>query len=322
MIHTKASYRVSFAGGGTDFPQHFQQHGGKVIGASIDYYVHVFMHKRFETSKIRVSHYKVEEVDRPAEIEHEIVRAVLQRYDIGKGWHIDIMGELPGGTGLASSSALTTALLRAVKIILNKPMGDMAIASEAVYIETEVLKKPIGWQDQYSVAFPGINTIRFSKSGDVLPFTHAQYFMHGNRQMKELEENTILVLVGQPRKAETILHEQVEKIEENKRQLKELKNIADNMSDMFANNVFNIRRFGDLLSKGWDIKSNLSGKVTNKHVEDVYNEAIFQGAYGGKLLGAGGGGFMLFAMTPKVQKRFLETTKLKSIPFRVAREEE
>ena len=288
MIVTRTPYRVSLAGGGTDFPTFFRERQVCVVSAALNKYFYLTLASRLDT-RVRVAYSKVEDVSHADALEHEIVRAVLKRYDLRSGVEIGMVGEVPAGSGLGSSSAVTIGLLQAVRAHVGLESSAAQLAEEAVRVETELLHKPIGWQDQYGVAFPGVKTITFGPGQKV--HMHPIPLSADNRLA--LEANALLVSTGRTRRAESVLSEFISRMEENRAGLETVNGIARAMRAAFHAPRIDLPLIGSLLDESWKVKRTLSAGVTDPVIDEIYDAGLAAGAWGGKLLGAGGGGFLL-----------------------------
>lgn len=307
MIISKTPLRVSFAGGGTDFATYYRQKEGSVLSTCIDKYIYVMVKERFD-DKI-VAHYrKTEIVDTPDELEHELIREVLKMVGIKKKIEISTTADIPSeGSGLGSSSAVTVGLLNALYHYIGELPTKEELAKNACKIEIDILKSPIGKQDQHATAFGGFNLIIFHQDDTVS--------VQKVDVPKEFEENLILFHIDLPRNSYKILRKQVLNIKEKMGILSEMANIAKDMQYSLASNNFD--NFAYLLDKEWLLKKTLAPGITNETIEEVYNIALSNGAMGGKLCGGGGGGFFLI-FCPK-EKQWLVRNALKpfkELPFR------
>ena len=295
MIVTRTPYRVSLAGGGTDFPAFFRERQACVVNAALNRYFYLTFASRLDT-RVRVAYSKVEDVSHAGALEHDIVRVVLERYGLRSGIEIGMVGEVPAGSGLGSSSAVTVGLLQAVRAFVGMKSSNAAqLAEEAVRVETELLHKPIGWQDQYGVAFPGVKAITFGPGQDV--HVHPIPLSEDNRLA--LEANALLVSTGRTRRAESVSSGLVSRIEENQAGLETINGIAQAMRAAFHAPRIDPPQIGALLDESWKVKRTLSSAVTEPFIDEMYDAGLAAGAWGGKLLGAGGGGFLLFLIPPE-----------------------
>ena len=297
MIISRAPFRVSFCGGGSDIPSFYEQYGGCVLSCSIRKYVYIAIHPSFDQKAITLKYSKTENVIDYDEIEHKYFRIMLKDYNI-KGVEITSMADIPAGTGLGSSSAFTVAVLKALKAYKKASYSTYALACEACDVEINKAKSPIGKQDQFASAFGGLNFISFQKDGKVIiePITIPK---NGEER---LQNNLLIFYTGLTHDANTILLEQSKNLvcKEDKiaSQLK-LCEMARDLKHHFE--IGDVDYLGKVLRDSWEIKKSLSSGISNEVINDIYEKAINAGADGGKLLGAGGGGFMLFYVQPKYQ---------------------
>lgn len=286
MIIVQTPLRISLFGGGTDFPSFFQEEGGCVLSSAINKYIFVIVKARFD-EKLRISYTRTEMVDSVNEIQHELIREALRKTGIQKGIEIITMGDIPAGTGLGSSSTVTVGALHALYAYQNSWVPTERLAAEACDIEIGVLGKPIGYQDQYIAAFGGFRMINFHPGGKVTcePVCLDDH-IHTN-----LNENLLLFYTGTTRHAETILGEQKDNVRQNKAILKSLKNMALTARQSLADGETD--HIGELLHESWQLKKQLASGISNDFLEEAYTRARQAGALGGKVTGAGGGGFLL-----------------------------
>lgn len=294
MILTRTPYRISLAGGGTDFPAFFRERQTCVVSAMLNKYFYLTLASRLDT-RVRVAYSKVEDVPHAGALEHDIVRVVLERYGLHSGVEIGMVGEIPAGSGMGSSSAVAVGLLHAVRARMGLESSAAQLAEEAVRVETELLHKPIGWQDQYGVAFPGVKAITFGPGQDV--HVHPIPLSADNRLA--LEANAILVSTRYTRRAESVLSGFVSRMEENRAGLETIAGIARAMRAAFHAPRIDLPLLGALLDESWKVKRTLSSEVTAPFIDEMYDAGRAAGAWGGKLLGAGGGGFLLFLIPPE-----------------------
>ncbi len=287
-------------GGGTDFPAFFRERGGQVISAALKKYFYVSMTRRFDDN-ICLSYSKTETVQTAGDLEHDIVRTILARYGLHSGLEIGMIGEVPGGTGLGSSSAVTVGFLHAVRCYLGLECSADALASEAVTVETELLGKPIGWQDQYGVAFPAVKKILFNRDDTV----QVEPIALAPENRKVLEANSMLVYTGETRKAESVLSVQSSNREANRSGLEAICRIADDFLAVLEQSPLDLPSMGSMLTESWTIKRAFAANVTNPEIDERYEIGMSSGAWGGKLLGAGGCGFLLFLVPAERQVALL-----------------
>lgn len=296
MIITQTPLRISFFGGGTDFPDFFLKEGGAVLTTAIDRYIFVIIKERFD-EKIRVGYTKTELVDDIEDIQHELVRECLRKVGIRKRVEIATMGDIPSsGSGLGSSSTVTVGLLNAMYQYLGEPRDPETLARQACEIELEILGKPIGVQDQYIGAYGGQRYIRFCEDGSVVvePLGLSRSDRH------RLNENLMLFYTAVTRSAESILGEQKRHIEENLNELQAIKRLALRARECLLPGALD--EFGLLLHDSWMLKKQLASKVSNAQIDEIYATARKAGALGGKIAGAGGGGYLLLYCPPAAQE--------------------
>ncbi len=288
MIGTRTPFRMSFIGGGSDFKDFFSREPGCVISTTINKYMYIFVHQYFE-NKIQIKYSKTELVRDINQIKHPIVREILNRFQLNS---IDInsIADIPSGTGLGSSSSYTVGLLHALYAYTYNYVSAEKLAREACELEIDILKEPIGKQDQYAAAYGGLNIIRFLPDGHV----DVEPIIMDPLAIKTLQSNLLLFWVGTTRKASNVLSDQ-KNISTDKNKfiaLSKMKDLTNEMQKCLVNS--NLEKFGTILDRNWQLKKSLSQKISATEIDDLYNLGLKNGASGGKLLGAGGGGFMLF----------------------------
>jgi D-glycero-alpha-D-manno-heptose-7-phosphate kinase len=314
MIISQTPYRVSFAGGGTDLPAFYQKEYGAVLSTAIDQHMYVTIHRRFEPS-IRVSYSRTEMAGTLNEVQHELVRESMRRVEVDEPLEITTIGDVPAGTGMGSSSSLTVGLLNALYAYRHQVVSPRLLAEQACQIEIEVLNKPIGRQDQYAAAFGGFNYIRFNTDStvDVEPVPCRA------ETLLELEQRSLLLYTGQTRDATAILERQSSSICEQMDILRQMRDLAAQMR-LALTGEGDLDQFANLLNEGWELKRSLGFGISNDHVNAWYNAARKAGATGGKLLGAGGSGFLLLIAPPwrhRVIREVLQRPR--ELPLRIAR---
>ncbi|MDI6696163.1 MAG: GHMP kinase [Anaerolineales bacterium] len=287
MIIVQTPLRVSFLGGGTDFPAFFQEEGGgNVLSSAIDKYIFVTIKQRYD-DKIRVGYTRTEIVDHVDEVNHELIREALRITGIQKNVEITTMGDIPAGSGLASSSAVTVGALHAMYAYLGQMVTADRLAQEACKIEVDILNKPIGIQDQYICALGGFRFIEFHPDGKVVN----EKIELEPRLKNRLNESLLLFYTGMTRQADSILDEQKANIKASRNLLNELKQMACYAREELA--AGNIDVIGTLLHQNWVLKKQLARKISNPTIDAIYEAALKAGATGGKITGAGGGGYLL-----------------------------
>ena len=296
MIITKTPFRISFVGGGSDLPAYYTQRKGAVLSTTIDKYMYISTHKFFEKDKIRCKYSQTETVDHVDELQHPILRTVLKDFDLN-GIEVSSIADIPGGTGMGSSSSFTVGLLHNLTAYSNLDISKEGLGSGACRVELDLLKEPIGKQDQYAAAFGGLNLIEFLPNGSV----NIEPVLISDQTRKELNSNLKLYYIGNQRSASGILAEQ-KKNTAQKEKLDTLGKMVDLVYDLKdALTQGNLDDFGAILNQNWLLKQSLATGITNQRINDLYATALDAGALGGKLLGAGGGGFMLFYVPTQKQ---------------------
>ena len=287
MIIVQTPLRVSFFGGGTDFPAFYHQEGGAVLSAAIDKFIFVTIKERFDC-KIRVGYTSTEMVDSIDELKHSLIREALRKTGIERGVEITTMGDIPSeGSGLGSSSTVTIGALHAMYAYNGEIVPANRLAEEACEIEIDILGSPIGKQDQYIVAHGGLRFIEFRQDGTI----EVEKVHLGEDTFRSLNNNFMLFFTGISRQANTILKEQSANIEDRTTTLSQLKDMAFVARHELENN--NIDALGELLHQSWVLKKQLAGAITTSEIDEMYTSARQAGAIGGKITGAGGGGFLL-----------------------------
>jgi D-glycero-alpha-D-manno-heptose-7-phosphate kinase len=315
MIINRTPYRISFFGGGTDFPAWFRKHGGAVLAASIDKYCYLtcrYLPPFFE-HRIRLVYSRIESCHRVDDIAHPSVREVLRYLKIDRGVEIHHDGDLPARSGMGTSSSFTVGLLHALYALKGFMPSKHQLAEESIHIEQEVLKETVGSQDQISAAYGGFNHISFLPNGNfsVRPITLTQ------ERLKELNSHLMLFYTGIQRTSSNIAESYVNDMEARRRQLRIMKDLIEE-SISILNNGDDLCGFGELLHEAWQAKRSLSAAVSNSFVDEIYESAVSAGAIGGKLTGAGGGGFMLLFAPPSRQKEIREKLNtLIHVPFKI-----
>jgi len=314
MVITSTPLRVSFFGGGTDYPVWYREHGGAVLSTTIDKSCFItcrWMPPFFEYHS-RISYSKVENVGANNAIEHPSVRGCLQLLGIREGVEIHHIADLPARTGLGTSSAFTVGLLLALYALKNQMRDKHSLAMEAIKVEQNILKEAVGAQDQVSAAYGGLNRINFEVDGSI----EVKRVLTSPDRMAELQQNLALYFTGFSRTASEIAQEQLRLTPQKTRELNDMLALVDEAEAIVTNASRPLNEFGRLLHESWKIKRTLTQKITNATLDEIYDAGLSAGALGGKLLGAGGGGFMLFFVPPERRKALRERLKsLLCIPF-------
>ncbi len=315
MIISRTPYRVSFFGGGTDYHTWYQEHGGSVLSTSINHYCYItcrYLPPFFE-ERSRIVWSRIEQVHDNAEIEHPAVRAVLQHLNIDNGMEILHSGDLPARSGLGSSSAFTVGLLNAVNALQGRMSNKRELACEAVHIERDVLRENVGVQDQIGTAFGGFNRVTIKRDGDFC----VEPVIVPPERLEELQSHFLLFFTGVSRTASNIAKDQMQSQArgDKKMELNAMRELVDEAVGCVTARG-DICEFGRMLHETWQLKRSLSASIAPDFVDDIYARARKAGAIGGKLLGAGGGGFMLFFAKPEQHLRIMQALEdLLWVPF-------
>jgi len=292
MIITRTPFRVPLGGGGTDLPSYYSKYGGFIFSAAIDKYMFISINQPIVDELIRIKYSKSETVSSVDEVQHEIVREILRCLGIKNGIEVTSMADVPAGTGLGSSGAYTVGLLNGLHTLKRESLTLQQLAEEACKIEIDILGKPIGKHDQYLAAFGGLTCLEIEKDGMVKvcngKISHAT--------IDELEKNILLFFTGISRDANEILSSQSQAAKEEDNRvidtLHRIKEIGCQIKEALEDG--NLAKFGYFLDKHWQTKKNLSGKISDSRIDRLYEKAKENGALGGKIMGAGGGGFFMF----------------------------
>jgi len=315
MIITQTPLRISFAGGGTDFRGYYEKEGGAVLSSAIDKYIYVVIKERFD-EKIRVGYTRTEMVGQVDEIEHELVRESMRLTGITGGVEIATMADIPSeGSGLGSSSTVTVGLLNAMYAYQGILVTAETLAQQACQIEIDILGKPIGKQDQYIAAYGSLRRFEFHPDGSV--GTHLVSLSEEKR--RRFGESLMLFYTGITRNADTILIEQKANIEDKRASLDRIKGQVGEVEDCLLSG--NINRIGRLLQAGWDWKKQMTDRISTSAIDTLYERALDAGATGGKIAGAGGGGFLMLFCPPSHQASVRAAlSEMKELPFSLERD--
>jgi D-glycero-alpha-D-manno-heptose-7-phosphate kinase len=316
MILAKSPFRISFAGGGSDLPDFYRRHIGVVVSTTIDKAMYIAIHPYFH-EKIRIKYSRTEDVSNTSEIQHPLVRECLRMMNIDCGMEIASFADVPAGTGMGSSSAFTVCLLHALYALAGQNPSAGELAKTSCEIEIDRVGEPIGKQDQYATAFGGLNCIRFhpDESVEVVPINCSSETRH------ELESRLMLFYTGGERAASSILQEQGRNMSQPDKfsAVVEMTKLAEELYLSLERNQ--IDSFGEILHTGWMLKSKLARDITNSAIESNYKLAREAGAEGGKLLGAGSGGFLLLYCRQDKQSQVREAlAHLQEMPFAMSNE--
>lgn len=314
MIISRTPFRVSFFGGGTDYPVWFKENGGAVLATTINKYCYISCRHLppFFEHKHRIVYSKIEMVKTNDEIIHPVVRAVLNFMNIKDGLEIHHDGDLPARTGLGSSSAFTVGMLHTLYALRGIMPTKKRLANEAIHIERDVLQEHVGSQDQVLAAVGGFNKIEFLSDHDFMQTP----IIIGLERLQELQSHLMLFYTGISRYASHVAQKKIENIPNRKKELTVMRQMVDEALEILTSNA-SMTDFGKLLHESWQLKKSLSDGVSTPHVDEMYEAAISAGATGGKLLGAGGGGFMLIFASPDKQPAIMQRLKdYFCIPFK------
>jgi len=318
MIVSKTPFRISFFGGGSDLPSYYMQEEGCVISTSIDKYLYITTSKKFDQS-IRLSYSVTENVSETKNLQHDIVRNILEVFKVKTGIEITSVSDLPSnGTGMGSSSAFAVGLINALfKYTDGAKPNPEALALMACAVEIDMCEKTIGKQDQFACAYGGFNEFIFKKNSVI-----ANPIQISQDVKKELEENMLLLYTNTSRLANDILKEQSQNTESNLTTMNNLKEMVK-LAHIFKDNVINhkLENVGEMLDYSWQLKKNLTSNISNSELDELYEYCKKLGAKGGKILGAGGGGFMLIYADPKSQEKIKkELRRYKPFNVKIATE--
>ena len=314
MIITRTPLRVSFFGGGTDYPIWFKQHGGAVLSTAIDKYCYITCRRLppFFDYRSRISYSKVENVANNEEIEHPSVRGCLQFMGIRDGVEVHHVADLPARTGLGTSSAFTVGLLLGLYALSDRMRDKHSLAQDAIHVEQEVLHEAVGVQDQIAAAYGGFNHITFEIDGGI----QVKRMLAPVDRLSELQNHMVLFFTGFARTASEIAKEQVKETPKRAAELTTMRQMVEEAVEIVSNGHRQIQEFGNLLHESWILKRSLTNKISNPLIDEIYEAGRGAGAIGGKLLGAGGGGFMLFFVPPERREALiLRLRKLLCVPF-------
>lgn len=308
MIITRTPFRISLAGGGTDIRSYYKIEPGKVINMSIDKYLYVVVKKQLGVVeyKYRINWSTVEFCNKIQQIKHPIVRETLKYFKIDFPIEITTFSDVPANTGLGSSSSFTVGLVYALSAFLGLKTSKYNIASIAAHIEINLVNRSIGKQDHFSSSYGGINAFSFYKNEIV----NVEPIIYKSKTLNKLENSLMLFYIGDKRNASSILKQQNKKIKTNFSILNSMQNQVNKFKNIIERGK-NLDGIGKLLNEGWTLKKQLSKKITSKKIDSIYNSALKSGAIGGKVLGAGGGGFLLLYV-PKNKKKLI-SKKFKSL---------
>lgn len=315
MIITRSPLRISLGGGGTDLPSYYCEHSGFVIAAAIDRYVYITLHHTF-VQELIIKYSQMERVQSVDEVQHPLIREALRLTEVGAPYlEITSMADIPAGTGLGSSASFTTALLKALHALKKNLIHPQELAEQACHIEIDLLKEPVGKQDQYIAAYGGITCFRFLPNHQV----EAWPLKIDTDTLYNLEDNLLMFFTGYSRSASVVLQEQDAKSKQNDKEmianLHFIKELGRESKE--ALEAGNLERLAELMNVHWEHKKQRSANMSNDHIDQWYQLARQNGALGGKLIGAGGGGFLIFYAEDKVRlRRSMREAGLQEVRFR------
>jgi D-glycero-alpha-D-manno-heptose-7-phosphate kinase len=318
MIISKTPYRISFFGGGTDYPVWYKKYGGSVLSTTIDKYIYISLRilPPFFKHKYRIVWSHIETVKKIDQIKHEVVKEMLKKYKIRSGLEIHYDGDLPARSGMGSSSVFSVGLMNLLSNFQGKIIKKKQLAEKSIYFEQKVLRQIVGSQDQIAATYGGFNKIVFKTGGgfSVFPFSLKK------KKIQKLNKNLLLVFSGLKRTAHHIAKSYVHKLQTSKKShILEISNFVKEGERILKEGKLD--DFGKLLHEAWLEKKSLSSLITNSHIDEIYDLALKKGALGGKLLGAGGGGFLVFYVPHHKQKNFIKHFKnLINVPFKFTSE--
>lgn len=309
MIISRTPFRISFTGGGSDLKEYYQREPGAVVSVTIDKYIYLSMHPLFNNKGFHLKYFNNEFVDSIDNIKHPIIKQIFTDYLIS-GVDFSSSSDIPAGTGLGSSSSFTTGLINLCNAYKNIFVSKEDIAREACNIEINILKSPIGKQDQYAASIGGLNYIRFNCDGSV----NIEKIKMSEKMMAALESSLMLFYTGGSRSASIILAEQINNTVKNLSTLKSIVRLAEDMMHELKND--SIENFGKILDESWRYKKELAGNITTPGIDEYYNLAMNNGCEGGKLCGAGNAGFLLLFVPKHRQNQVRKRLNLYELPFK------
>lgn len=310
MIISRTPFRISFLGGGTDYPSWYREHGGAVLAATIDKYCYLtcrYLPPFFE-HRTRIVYSKIENVETTEEISHPAVREILKLLQVTRGVEVHHDGDLPARSGMGSSSSFAVGLLHALHALHGRMVSKHQLAMEGIRVEQELLKETVGSQDQVMAAYGGLNHVQFLPSGDIA----VRPVIMPPERLADLNRHVMLFYTGIKRTASDVAGTYANDVAPRRRQFRILLDLVKEGLSILSSK-HDLCEFGELLHEAWSIKRSLSQSVSNNFVDDIYQDARSAGAVGGKLLGAGGGGFMMFFAPPECQDAIRE--KLASLIY-------
>ena len=318
MIISKTPYRISFFGGGSDYPSWYLKNGGMVLSSTINKFVYISCRNLppFFNHNYRIVWSKLETVKKINQINHKPIRKILDYYNIKNGLEIHYDGDLPARSGMGSSSVFVVGLVNLLNNLMGKNITKKNLAKKSIFFEQKILKENVGSQDQIAVSYGGFNKIIFRRGGDF----NVSKISLSKKVINDLNDNLLLVYTGITRNAHDIAKDYINKLDKSKSShILRILNFVNIAESILMNG--DINDFGRLLHESWIEKKSLSSNISNSNIDNIYQFAIKKGALGGKLLGAGGGGFFLFYVPKRIKKKFLKSLKkMIVIPFKFSDE--
>lgn len=315
MIISQTPHRISFFGGGTDYPNYYLEHEGRVLGVAIDKYCYLNVRKLppFFEHKHRIVYSKQENVSDIEEIQHPSVRETLSHLGIGYGVSIHHDGDIPARSGMGSSSAFTVGLLKSMLALEGHYISKSELAKKAIFVEQQLIRENVGSQDQVFAAHGGLNLVSFLRNGEIV----VEPLIMPQARIERFESSLLLYYTGISRFASDVAVEQIRNTHKNIAPLDAMKQLVDEVFKILTDTSSDLNQFGCMLHETWKLKKTLSSKITTPTVDNIYEIALRNGAIGGKLLGAGGGGFLLFYCPPEQQHKLRAAlANLLCIPFK------
>jgi D-glycero-alpha-D-manno-heptose-7-phosphate kinase len=314
MVITRTPLRISFFGGGTDYPVWYREHGGSVLATTIDKCCYITCRRcpPFFDYHSRISYSRIENVNQNDAIEHPSVRGCLEFLGIREGVEIHHVADLPARTGLGTSSAFTVGLLLGLYAMQDRMRDKQALAADAIHVEQDLIGEAVGSQDQVSAAYGGFNRINFQSDGAV----EVRRILASQSRLTDLEQHMALYFTGFSRTASEVAHEQLRMTPHKQKELDTMLQLVSEAEAILSTPSRSLDEFGHLMNESWQIKRTLTQKITNASIDAIYEAGLSAGALGGKLLGAGGGGFMLFFVPPERKAALRARLKtLLCVPF-------
>lgn len=314
MIVTKTPFRISIFGGGSDMESFYSKSPGAVLSFSINKYMYISSHRYFESDEIRLKYSKTETVKTVSQIQHPIFRTAFEMLGISQGIEVSSIADIPAGTGMGSSSTFTVGVLHNLFTRKNQFVDKYILAEMASQIEIEKLQEPIGKQDQFAASFGGLNVFRFLSHGAV----NVESLNLSRTNFDNFQDHLVLFYTGISRSASDILGDQRKNVNsegEKFDNLKTMVSFVDQGKKLLIDGE--LQEFGKLVHQSWELKKSLSTKIANPVIDEAYSKALKLGAWGGKLLGAGGGGFLVFVVPPDKKSNLIQNLGLRHYPFQL-----